>query len=111
MKELHKKDKSTFIVVFWGDTWIASELHKIDKSREGKFKDKDLVSFCKSEKYKNLKPKYSLLRVDGKVIPLENKPTQEIGSILSNAMGFRQYLEKKYKFISLDNKRVAILIL
>ena len=111
MKELPKKKRSTFIVGFWGDTWIASELHKIDKIKEGKFKDKDLVAFCKSEKYKNLKPKYSLLRVDGKVIPLENKPTQEIGSILSNAMGFRQYLEKKYRFISLDNKRVAILIL
>ena len=111
MKGLLKKERSTFIVGFWGDTWIASELHKIDKIKKGKFKDKDLVAFCKSEKYKNLKPKFSLLRVDGKVIPLENKPVQEIGSILSNAMGFRQYLEKKYKFISLDNKRVAILIL
>ena len=37
MKELPKKDKSTFIVGFWGDTWIASELHKIDKIKEGKF--------------------------------------------------------------------------
>ena len=111
MKELPKKDKSTFIVGFWGDTWIASELHKIDKIKEGKFKDKDLVAFCKSEKYKSLKPKYSLLRVDEKVIPLENKPTQEMGFILSNAIGVRQYLEKKYKFISLNNKRVAILIL
>ena len=111
MKELPEKKISTYIVGFWGDTWIASELHKIDKIKEGKFKDKDLVAFCKSEKYKNLKPRYSLLRIDGKVIPLENKPMQEIGSILSNAMGFRQYLEEKYKFISLDNKRVAILIL
>ena len=111
MKELPKKDKSTFIVGIWGDTWIASELHKIYKIKEGKFRDKDFLAFCKSEKYKNLKPKYSLLRVDGKVIPLESKPTQEIGSILSNAMGFRQYLEKKYKFISLDNKKLAILIL
>ena len=111
MKELPKKDKSTFIVGFWGDTWIASELHKIDKIKEGKFKDKDLVAFCKSEKYMNLKPKYSLLRVDEKVMPLENKPPQEKGFILSNAIGFRQYLEKKYKFISLNNKRVAILIL
>ena len=48
---------------------------------------------------------------DGKVIPSENKPTQEMGSILSNATGFRHYLEKKYKFISLENKKVAILIL
>ena len=111
MKELPEKEKSKFIVGFWGDTWIASELYKIDKIKEGKFKSKDLVEFCKSKKYKNLKPKYSLLRVDGKVIPLESKPTQEIGSVLSNARGFRQYLEKKYKFISLDNKRVAILIL
>tara|TARA_Y200000002_G_C22354869_1_gene526578 strand:+ start:108 stop:443 length:336 start_codon:yes stop_codon:yes gene_type:complete len=111
MKELPEKEKSTFIVGLWGDTWIASELQKIKKIKVGKFKDNDLVSFFKSEKYKNLKPKYSLLRVDGKVIPLENKPTQEIGSILSNAMGFGQYLEKRYKFISLNNKRVAILIL
>ena len=111
MKELPEEEKRTFILGFWGDTWIASELHKIDKIKEGQFKDKDLVAFCKSEKYKNLKPMYSLLRVDGKVIPLENKPTQEMGSFLSNAMGFSDYLEKKYKFISLDNKKVAILIL
>ena len=111
MKELPEKEKSTFIVGFWGDTWIASEMNKIDKIKEGKFKGRDLVAFCKSEKYKNLKPMFSLLRVDGKVIPLETKPTQEMGSILSNAMGFRHYLEKKYKFISLDNKKVAILIL
>ena len=111
MKELPEKEHSIFIVGFWGDTWIASELPKIKKIKEGKFKDKDLVPFCKSKKYMNLKPKYSLLRDDGKVIPLENKPTQEKGFILSNASGFRQYLEKKYKFISLNNKRVAILIL
>ena len=111
MKELPEKEHSIFIVGFWGDTWIASELQKIKKIKEGKFKDKELIPFCNSKKYKNLKPKYSLLRDDGKVIPLENKPTQEKGFILSNAIGFRQYLEKKYKFISLNNKRVAILIL
>ena len=48
MKELPEKEKSKFIVGFWGDTWIASELHKIDKIKEGKFKDRDLVAFCKS---------------------------------------------------------------
>ena len=78
MKELPEKDKSTYIVGFWGDTWIASELHNIDKIKEGKFNDKDLVAFCKSEKYKNLKPKYSLLRVDGKVIPLEINPRKKL---------------------------------
>ncbi len=111
MKELPEEEKSIFIVGFWGDTWIASELQKVKKIKEGKFRNKDFVSFCKSEKYKSLKPKYSLLRLDGTVIPLENKPTQENGSVLSHAMGFGQYLEKKYKFISLNNKRVAILIL
>ena len=49
MKGLLKKERSKFIVGFWGDTWIASELHKIDKIKDGKFKDKDLVAFCKSE--------------------------------------------------------------
>ena len=111
MKELPEKEKSIFIVGFWGDTWIASELQKIEKIQKGKFKEQNLVNFCKSEKYKHLKPKYSLLRVDGKVVPLENKPTQETGLILSHAMGYTQCLEKKYKFISLNNKRVAILIL
>ena len=34
MKELPEKEISTYIVGFWGDTWIASELHKIDKIKE-----------------------------------------------------------------------------
>ena len=111
MKELPDNEENTFIVGFWGDTWIASEPQKIEKIQEGKSKDKDLVPFCKSKKYDGLKQKYSLLRADGKVVPLESKPTQESGYILSYAMGYTQYLEKKYKFISLNNQRVAILIL
>ena len=111
MKELPDNEESIFIVGLWGGTWIASEPQKIEKIQEGKSKDKDLVAFCKSKKYRDLKQKYSLLRVDGKVVPLENKPTQESGHILSYAMGSGQYLEKKYKFISLNNQRVAILIL
>ena len=111
MKELPDNEESIFIVGFWGDNWIASEPHKIEKIKEGKSKDKDLVSFCKSKKYNGLKQKYSLLRIDGKVVPLENKPTQESGYILSYAMGSAQYLEKKYKIISLNNQRLAILIL
>ena len=111
MKELPDNEESIFIVGFWGDTWIASEPQKIEKIQEGKSKGKDLVAFCKSKKYIGLKQKYSLLRVDGKVVPLENKPTQESGYILSYARGSEQHLEKKYKFISLNNQRVAILIL
>ena len=111
MKELLDNEESIFIVGYWGDTWIASELQKIEKIQEGKFKDRELVAFCKSKKYKNLKPKYSLLRIDGKAIPSEYKPTQETGYVLSHAMGYEKSLYRKYKFISLNDKRVAILIL
>ena len=111
MKELPENKESIFIVGLWGDTWIATEPQKIEKIQKGKINDKDLVSFCESKKYKSLKLEYSLLRVDGKVVPLESKPTQETGYILSHAIGCTQYLEKTYKFISLSNNRVAILIL
>ena len=111
MKELLDNEESTFIVGFWGDTWIASEPQKIEKIQEGKSENKDLVPFCKSKKYNGFKQKYSLLRVDGKVVPLEDKPTQESGYVLSYAMGYTHNLAKKYKFISLYDQRVAILIL
>ena len=81
---LRKADQKNSFVQYHSD--IRSS--KIEKIQKGKFKKQNLVTFCKSEKYKHLKPKYSLLRIDGKVVPLENKPTQETGLILSHAMGY-----------------------